>query len=278
MTKHVVVTGCSKGIGKATALYLDRQGYTVWASVRKANDAEMLKSQASQRLQTFLMDITDPQQVQAAAEQVQAGVGDEGVFALVNNAVVMIPCPLEVLPIEILHQQMAVVVDGTLRVTQAFLPLVRQAKGTIVNMSSIAGRIALPVYGPYHMAKFALEAMSDTLRQEVAPDGVRVVVIEPGAVNTPIWDTVKETAQWVYSQVDQQKLARYQAMIDRIETTNQKAVQRAVPPEKVAKLIERVINKRRPRARYPVGLDGLIIARLAWMFPASWRDWVASKL
>ncbi len=128
MTKHVVVTGCSKGIGKATALYLDRQGYTVWASVRKANDAEMLKSQASQRLQTFLMDITDPQQVQAAAEQVQAGVGDEGVFALVNNAVVMIPCPLEVLPIEILHQQMAVVVDGTLRVTQAFLPLVRQAK------------------------------------------------------------------------------------------------------------------------------------------------------
>ncbi len=145
-------------------------------------------------------------------------------------------------------------------------------------MSSIAGRIALPVYGPYHMAKFALEAMSDTLRQEVAPDGVRVVVIEPGAVNTPIWDTVKETAQWVYSQVDQQKLARYQAMIDRIETTNQKAVQRAVPPEKVAKLIERVINKRRPRARYPVGFDGLIIARLAWMFPASWRDWVASKL
>lgn len=278
MEKHVVLTGCGKGIGKATALYLDQKGYTVWAGVRNPAHADDLKAAASDRLHPLLIDVTRPDHIAAAAETVRAAVGEAGLFALINNAAVMIPSPLEVLDLDILHRQMAVIVEGPILMMQAFIPLLRQAQGTIINMGSIAGRIALPVYGPYHIAKFALEGMSDTMRQELRPDGVRVVVIEPGAIDTPIWDTVNDHARTIYAHVDPQQLARYQPMIDKINKTNSAAVSRALPPEAVAKLIARIITTRNPRARYTIGMDGVLVSRVVWMLPASWRDWVANKL
>lgn len=275
MNHHILITGAGKGIGRATALYFAQKDYIVWAGVRTENDAHALRD-ASPHIRPLMLDVTNPAHIDNAVQLVSAET--DSLFALINNAAIMIPSPLEVLDVVLLRRAMAVNVEGPLLMVQAFLPLLRHAKSTIVNISSIAGRIALPVYGPYHTSKFALEGMSDTLRQELAPDGIRVVVIEPGAIDTPIWQTVKGTARQVYAEVDQEKLARYEGMIDRIETTNDNAVSRAVAPEVVARVIERAITSKRPRARYPVGMDGLLIARVVWMLPASWRDWAAAKL
>src|SRR3954471_419193 len=180
MPRTVLVTGASSGIGRATALELARRGATVLAGVRDPADGEALGPSVI----PLRLDVTDAGHVAAAGEE----AARRGLDALVNNAGIAVTGPLEYLPLDELRRQLEVNAVAQLAVTQACLPALRASRGRIVNMSSISGRMALPLYGPYAASKYALEALSDSLRLELRGTGVDVVLIEPGAIRTPIWE------------------------------------------------------------------------------------------
>ena len=181
----VVVTGASSGIGEATALELRSLGFSVVAGVRSREDGERLGAQG---LTPLRLEITDAASIAAAAAEVESLVGADGLAGLVNNAGIAVAAPIEFVPLDELRRALEVNLVGQVAVTQAFLPLLRIAEGRVINISSIAGRVALPLMGPYAASKFALEGVSDSLRRELHGQGIEVVAIEPGGIKTPIWE------------------------------------------------------------------------------------------
>jgi NAD(P)-dependent dehydrogenase (short-subunit alcohol dehydrogenase family) len=194
---------------------------------------------------------------------------------LVNNAGIAVAGPLEEVPLDRLREVLSVNVVGVIAVSQAFLPLLRAGHGRIVNVSSISGRVAAPLLGPYAASKFALEALSDALRLELRPWGLAVVLIEPGPIATPIWAKGKAAAL-----VDRQDLASdslYIGRASRLEAFARQANERGLPPERVAEVISRALSVPRPRARYLVARNGLAVALLARLVPDNLRDLLLSR-
>ena len=187
-TGTVLVTGASTGIGEATVLHLKTLGFDAIGAVRKDEDAERLEGRG---VRTVRIDVSDADQIAAARDE----LGDAPLAGLVNNAGIAVAAPLEFLPIDQLRHQLEINLIGQVAVTQAFLPALRRARGRIVNVSSIGGRVALPLVGAYNASKFALEGMSDALRRELRPFGVDVILVEPGGVKTPIWTKSTKTAE-----------------------------------------------------------------------------------
>jgi len=259
----VLVTGASTGIGRAAALHMDELGWRVFAGVRKEEDAESLREAGSERLSPLILDVTEPEQIAAAAARVGEEVGEAGLDGLVNNAGIGVMGPLETVPIEDFRRQIEVNLTGQVAVTQALLPLIRRATGRIVFISSGGGRMALPFGGPYHAAKFGLEGAADSLRQELRPWGIEVTVIEPGSIKTPIWEravgSYEEAAKHAPPAQEElygERLAGLRSGVERVEA-------RGIPPEKVAAAIADALTARRPRTRRRVGLDaqGQILLR-----------------
>src|SRR5919112_1052610 len=184
---NVLITGASTGIGHATAKRMLAYGWEVFAAARKDEDLERLRGEGFTPIK---LDVTDPETIAAAREELD----ERGLRGLVNNAGVAVSGPIEFIPLDELRRQLEVNLVGQVAVIQAFLPNIREATGRIVNISSIGGRIALPMVGPYAASKHALEAVSDSLRRELRPWGIHVSLIEPGGVTTPIWEKGKATA------------------------------------------------------------------------------------
>ncbi len=268
----ILITGAAKGIGQATALHLDKQGYTVLAGVRSTADAASLKQVASPRLHTLQLDITNAAQLAGLHDTVAAIVGDGGLDGLVNNAGVAVAAPLEFVPIDEFRRQIEVNLIAQLAVTQAVLPLLRQAKGRIINVSSIGGRIAGPMLGAYHASKFALEALTDSLRQELAPWGIKVVSIEPGAIATPIWDSGTQTADRLQAQMSPQAQTYYATAFEWARNFAKTSSEKGLPPERVAEVITTALTAVQPRTRYPVGRDAQIGTRIIARLPDRLRD------
>ena len=248
MARAVLVTGASTGIGEATALRLGGAGWEVYAGARKDADLERLREAG---LHPLRLDVTDSDSIAAA----QALLDERGLHGLVNNAGVAISGPIEFLPLDELRHQLEVNLVGQVAVIQAFLSNVREAKGRIVNVSSIGGRIALPLVGPYAASKFGLEAVSDSLRRELRPWGIRVAVVEPGAVITPIWDKGRATADEVEAAMGDRARNLYGKLADRLRAETDKITERGVQPDEVAKAIEHALTASRPKLRYVVGKD-----------------------
>jgi NAD(P)-dependent dehydrogenase (short-subunit alcohol dehydrogenase family) len=235
--RTVLVTGASSGIGRACAERLARNGWRVVAGVRNAGDA-------APGTEELLLDVTDVGAIE---------IGD--VDAVVNNAGIAVAGPLEYLPLDELRRQLEVNVVGQLRMTQLCLPALRAARGRVVNMGSISGLNALPFLGAYAMSKFALEAMTDALRVELAPWGIHVAIVEPGTIKTPIWtrerpDPPREAAQL------------YGARIDAFRRLAVKRGTAGAPPETVADAVEHALTADKPRTRYLVGRDAKLRARV----------------
>jgi NAD(P)-dependent dehydrogenase (short-subunit alcohol dehydrogenase family) len=249
--RTVLVTGASTGIGRATALALLRSGSSVLAGVRRLEDAP-------EGTTAVALDVTNPEQVAALR-------GIDRLDALVNNAGVAVTGPLEYMPMEELRRQLEVNVLGQLAVTQAVLEPLRQARGRIVNVSSIGGRVALPLYGPYAASKFALEALSDSLRREL--DEVRVIVVEPGAIATPIWDRGIARADALFAGMPPAAHQRYGRLVDVLRSRGAKLGRDGEPPERVAEAILHALDTPRPRARYVVGRQARVQAALARVLP-----------
>ena len=182
----ILVTGASTGIGEACALHLDRAGHRVFAGVRRPADGERLTKRASPRLLPVMLDVCDDSQIAEAAELIGGEVGTAGLWGLVNNAGIAIGGPVEFLALDQWRTQLEVNVIGQVAVTRAMLPLVRAATGRVVFIGSISGRLATPMMGPYCASKHAIEAIGSSLAEELRPFGMRVSVIEPGAIATPM--------------------------------------------------------------------------------------------
>jgi NAD(P)-dependent dehydrogenase (short-subunit alcohol dehydrogenase family) len=258
--RSVLVTGASSGIGRATVRRLDAAGWKVFAGVRKKEDAAALSAEGSERLEPLMLDILDPDAIAAAAELVAAGPG--GLDGLVDNAGAAVAGPLEALPIEDFRRQVELNLTAQLAVTQAMLPAIRTARGRIVLISSMGGRVALPMTGAYHAAKFGLEGLGDSLRQELAPWGIKVVLVEPGSIDTPIWSSGEKDADRIFAKASPRTRELYEGMVERYRQVVKDTAERGVPPEKVAARIEHSLVTRRPRARYLVGMDAQVMARL----------------
>jgi NAD(P)-dependent dehydrogenase (short-subunit alcohol dehydrogenase family) len=262
----VLVTGASSGIGEATALHLKELGFDPVAAVRKDEDAERLGSQG---LRTVKLDVTDSASIAAA----RAELGDAPLAGLVNNAGVAVAAPLEFLPLDLLRHQLEVNLVGQVAVTQQFLPALRAARGRIVNVSSIGGRVALPLLAAYNASKFALEAISDSLRRELVPHGVDVIVIEPGGVKTPIWRKGNETADSIQEGMPPEAEQLYGTMVEALRKGSEEiARETGVEPRVVAEVIGRALSANRPRTRYLVGRDAKIRASVARVMPDRMMD------
>jgi NAD(P)-dependent dehydrogenase (short-subunit alcohol dehydrogenase family) len=273
--RSVLVTGASTGIGRATALRLDGSGWQVFAGVRKEADAKSLREAASPRLVPVSLDVTEPEQVAAAAARVESE-SDGGLDGLVNNAGVAIPGPLETMPLDELRHQLEVNLVAYVAMTQALLPQIRRAEGRIVFLSSIGGRIAFPFGGPYHASKFATEAIGDVFRQELRPWGLRVAIVEPGSIDTPIWERGQRKGEEIEARSPQTGLL-YGAAIEKFRKLIEETAERGIPPEKVAKAIAHALESSRPKTRYLVGLDAKVQARIKPLIPASLFDRIVAR-
>src|SRR5882757_1375449 len=206
--KLVAVTGASTGIGASAARELARRGFHVLAGVRRDSDADAIRSTG---IEPVILDITRPEQVEALAARV---AGDpRALHALVNNAGISVNAPVEALPMAQWRWVFEVNLFGHISVTQALLPALLRSRGRVINISSVGGKVAMATYGAYAGAKFALEAVSDSLRREVAPLGVQVVVIEPGGVRTEMGTRGVATAKELAAGMTPEHAERYGDLI-----------------------------------------------------------------
>jgi NAD(P)-dependent dehydrogenase (short-subunit alcohol dehydrogenase family) len=263
----VVITGASSGIGRECALYLDSRGYRVFAGVRKTADGDALAQAASPRLTPVIIDVTDERTISEAAAQVEKSVGDGAFVGLVNNAGIGVGGPVEFLTPSELRRQMDVNLLGPLAVTQAFMPLIRRSRGRIVNVSSIGGKVAQPLLGPYCASKFALEALSDCMRVELKPFGISVSIVEPGAIKTKMFDKAAVSVDEIIRTLPADGLRYYSSEIETIRKVIAMQDRSAAPAERVAKVVEHALTASRPRARYLVGFDAHLMATLHWLLP-----------
>ena len=270
--KTVLITGASTGIGRACALHLDRLGWQVFAGVRRAADAAALRAAASTDLAPLILDVTQTEQVTAAAEQVNNLVGEGGLDGLVNNAGISIGGPLEFVPLELWRRQLEVNVLGQVCVTQAFLPLLRRAHGRIINMSSTSGLNAMPAIGPYASSKFALEALSDSLRVELRHLGVKVILVEPGTIFTPIWERSLAVADAWLAEAPPALDDLYGDIVPVVRDWALSAERRGLPVERVSEAVAHALMVPKPKARYLIVGYPRLFVYLLRLAPVGLRD------
>ncbi len=266
-SKNILVTGASTGIGHEISKAFLTKGYTVFGSVRKTSDAEHLKATLGKNFRPIFFDVTDHQSVEVAAEQLTEELGDEGLGGLVNNAGIAVGGPILHLPIADLREQFEVNLFGLVRVTQLFAPLLGAREnhmtlpGRIIQISSVAGKMGMPFMGAYSGSKHALEGLSDSLRRELQLYGIDVVIIEPGAVKTPIWQkSGTEAANAAYLNTNYGPAIK---KFQQIYVGN--AAKNGLPAALIGQQTVVVFEKKHPRVRYafvPKKLTNWTIPRL----------------
>lgn len=252
----VVITGASSGIGAASVRKMASRGFHVLAGVRREDDADALRGH---NIEPVLLDITKADHVQALADRVERDPEERMLRALVNNAGIGANAPVEVFPLDAWRQLFEVNYFGHIAVTQKLLPALFRSKGRVVNISSVGGTIAMATYGPYGGAKFALEALSDSLRREVLPLGVDVVVIEPGAIKTKISGRAIATANKVASTMTPEQRTRYGDLVQAVVSQAAEADENGLSADAAADVVVKAVTVRKPRTRYGVGREASLI-------------------
>jgi len=274
----VVITGTSTGIGHATALLLDRSGYRVFAGVRSKQDRDKLCGEGSERLCPLILDITNQAQIDAAAALVSEQLGPpQGLGGLINNAGICEPGPLEFMALDRLRRQIEVNLIGQVAVIQAFMPLIRKGRGRIINVGSATGRFALPMLGAYVASKCGLEGLSDALRRELRGWRIPVSVIEPGTVETAMWDKTPDSPEGLPHGRIEDKEHIYDELTQAVRELMQQGRRVAVEPEVLAQVIKKALEARRPKARYRRG-PGSHMALIGSRLPELLTDWVIEKI
>ncbi len=268
----VVVTGASSGIGRACALALDRAGFSVFAGVRRAEDAAALRKDASSRLAPVILDVTEAASIASAVTFLEQALGENGLAGLVNNAGIGLLGPLEYLPADDLRRQFEINVFGQIAVTQALLPLLRQGRGRIINMGSVGARFALPFGGPLCASKSAFASLTDSLRLELSPWGIPVCLIEPGSIATPAAGKVRGQSKAMLEHLPTQGRERYGAFVRGFVERAMRREQKGSPPDAVAKVVVGALTAKKPKARYAAGADARLILMLARWLPVPMLD------
>ncbi|MFN8112710.1 MAG: SDR family oxidoreductase [Solirubrobacterales bacterium] len=267
----VLVTGTSSGIGRATALRLAADGHRVLAGVRDAAAGTSLIAEVNGsggEIEPVILDVTKQATIEAAVVRAKEVTDGDGLTGLVNNAGQPVTGPMEVLPIDQLRHELEVNLIGQIAVTQAFLPMLRAAKGRIVFVSSIGGQIVFPFAGAYHASKFGLEAAAEALRTELRGTGVEVAIVEPGTTDSEIWAKALDQSRAMVSELPAPQRNLYademEQFEDRLEKTRDGDNMSA---EKVAGKIEKALTSRRPPSRFPIGIGAKVAYRLRPVVP-----------
>ncbi|KAA3629135.1 MAG: SDR family NAD(P)-dependent oxidoreductase [Bacteroidetes bacterium] len=269
--KYILITGASTGIGYTTAKFLIDKGFSVIGSVRKTNEVAKIESELGPNFKGVVFDVTDQQSISQSFHKVEDLVGEHGLFGLINNAGIAVAGPLQHLSIDRFEYQMNVNVNGLVRVTQTFLPLLGGNKkkyintpGRIINIGSVSGIIATPLLGPYAASKFAVEAISDSLRRELLLHGIKVILVQPGPIKTPIW---KKS-----SQIDPELLeTEYAPFLKQTERRIERTEKTAMPAENLAQLIYKSLTLSKPKTRYLLS-DRRWFFKLLPIIPDRWID------
>lgn len=276
--RAVVVTGTSSGIGEATALELDRLGFRVFATVRKDKDADVLKARASERLQTVFLDVSDVDSIGELAKLLQQELVETGLYGLVNNAGVADFTPVELIKPEALQRVFDVNFFGMVKVTQACLPFIRQAKGRIVNLSSVGGKTTIPFGFALCASKHAVESFNEGLRIEMMPFGVKSIAVNPSAIATPAAERMLDQIKALIDTFTHEERALYEKRMLQIGASMHASEAAGIQPEGVAKVIAEALTAEQPKARYPVGPNAKKICFLSGILPARLFDRVKLKM
>ena len=264
----VLITGASRGIGRATALRLAGAGWDVFAGMRDPAQGAALAAEATGgRITAVTLDITDPAQVGALPQALP-----ERLDAVVNNAGIVVGGPVEGVPLDELRRQLEVNVVAQVAVTQAVLPALRASRGRVVFLSSVSGLVATPMTGPYNASKFALEAVADALRMEVSTWGIDVVVVEPAQTDTDLWRRAEDDFEETLGALSQEHRALYAKHLEGFRRSIPRSQKMAGPVDAVAATIERALTTSRPRARYVVGAGPKLQALMAKVTPTPVLD------
>lgn len=271
---EILISGASTGIGRASAVHLARLGHSVWAGVRTEKSFEEIRKLNVEHLKPVFLDVCDEKSIDACISEITKSAGL--LHGLVNNAGIVVGGPIEGVSLEDWRKQFEVNVFGQVRVTQLCLPLLRQSKGRIVNISSISGRMASPFLGPYSASKFALEAISDSLRRELRRQGIHVALVEPGPIATPIWEKSLEVSKKSIKAYSAEVQQVYGRSLLKFQERVAQAEKRSSPVKVVVKAIEHSLLSRRPRTRYPVGRGIKLLAFAASTMPDPLLDQLMS--
>ena len=279
-SRAVVVTGTSSGIGRACALLLTRNGFTVFAGVRKPADGDSLRNEAGDRLVPLQIDVTDHEGVREAARITASTLRERGqsLYALVNNAGIGVSAPLEFQPLEDIRRSYEVNVLGQIAVTQAFLPLLRETRGRIVNICSIGDRIAIPFGATLNGSKSAFAMMSESLRLELRPWGMYVVIIDPGAITTPAVDKTLGDPDGMLRRMSPDAERLYGKFFRGFIERAGERERHGSPPDVVAEAVLSALRDAHPHRRYVVGKGARMLATLPRVLPAALLDRVRMKI
>lgn len=269
--RGVLVTGAAGGIGAVTCSALAGRGFRVYAGVRgTGRDLAGIPG-----VSVVPLDVTDPDSVAAAARAVADEQRGAGLHAVINNAGVIVQGPFELIPPAELHRQFAVNVYGPALVTNAFLPLLRQGRGRIVNISAPTARVAIAYAGAISASKAALESMSAAVRVELAPWRIPVVIVEPGAMATDIFGKAAAAAKAAFDEAPPERVALYRPQLDAVDAAW--ARQRYAPAETAARVVVRATEARRPKLRYTAGADARLTGLLSRL-PGRTRDRLITRI
>ncbi len=271
--KAVLISGASTGIGFRLAERLANMHYRVFAGARKDEDLQRLGA-AHSNIVPVTLDVTEPQQVDAIA----ARLAGEDLVALINNAGIAMVGPIEAISADEFESQLQVNLIGCYRLIRACTPMLRKSRGRIINISSTSGLVGWPFAGVYVASKYGLEGLSDVLRIELGRFGIQTVLINPGAVDTPLWDKTFSGASDRLTRQPADIQALYEADMRRSEITIRKTIKAAVSPDAVVDKVIRGLTARRPRARYLVGPSALMQQWMKMLLPVSWFDWLKRKI
>lgn len=276
--RPVVVTGASSGIGRACALALAGAGFHVFAGVRKSKDGQELTQEGLGRVTPVLLDVTVADSIRAAADQVAATIGGNGLVALVNNAGIGLPGPVEELPIEALRRQYEVNVFGQVAVTQALLPLLRPARGRIINIGSIGDRLTMPFGAALTSSKWAVASITEGLRLELRPWGLHVILIEPASIHADAVDKIEAETERTLAGFDPGARARYAKSFRAVTRSALARERNGSPPEVVARCVVHAIVTPKPETRYLVGKHARALALVARWAPDGLFDLLRLQL
>jgi NAD(P)-dependent dehydrogenase (short-subunit alcohol dehydrogenase family) len=269
----VLVTGAARGIGKSLVEHLSARGWEVIAGVRSEQDAEAITKGNPQRISAVILDITNADHIAALDESLS-----DGLDAIVNNAGIAVGGAMETLSADDWRKQLEINVIGQLAVTQAVLPRLRKSGGRVVFISSVNGRLSMPLVGAYAASKFALEAAADALRMELSPWKIPVVLIEPAQTDTDMWRTADTMVSEFEAGLTPQHRELYAKHIAGMKKMIPMSQRIAVPTEKVCAVVEEALTARRPRARYVVGLANKLQVAVMTNLPTRARDLVLRRV
>jgi NAD(P)-dependent dehydrogenase (short-subunit alcohol dehydrogenase family) len=276
--KTVVVTGASVGVGRATALLLDREGWQVFAIVRKQTDAHDLEAAASRPLTGVVADVTDRQQVFAAAAIIGEQCGEHGLDGLICNAGASGAGPLEFVPMDELTKPIETSLYGSIFCAQAFLPLLRTARGRIINVTSGSNLLSMPLASTYPAAKYALELVSRQLQAEVRQFGVSVIVVDPGRVKSRMTLSAEETNAEARAKLPPEAIELYGDLLNKLDRLASSVVGSGKDPEIVAQAYLKALTDRKPKSFYNVGNDARILRIIARLSPHWVMDAMATRI